>query len=68
MNLDLRQGDAAKAHGALPATPILYITQLLGLALGLSHKELGLDALTVGVGSLLEDCERRAANAPGGKS
>ena len=68
VNLDLRQGDAAKAHGALPATPILYITQLLGLALGLSQKELGLDALTVGVGSLLEDCERRAANAPGGKS
>jgi heterodisulfide reductase subunit B len=54
-NLDLRQADAVKAHGDLPAIPILYITQLLGIALGLSSDELGLDALTVGAHSLLQE-------------
>lgn len=52
-NLDLRQGDAGKAHGALPETPVLYITQLLGLALGLSRQDLGLNALTVSAEPLL---------------
>ena len=54
VNLDLRQTDATKAHGDLPPTPVLYITQLLGLALGRSPKELGIDALTVSADSLLE--------------
>ena len=53
VNLDLRQADAAKAHGDLPPTPVLYITQLLGLALGLSREELGIKALSVGADSLL---------------
>ena len=53
VNLDLRQADAAKAHGALPETPVLYITQLLGLALGLSADELGLSALSVSADALL---------------
>lgn len=48
VNLDLRQADAAKAHGALRPTPVLYVTQLLGLALGLSPENLGLDAAAVG--------------------
>jgi len=47
VNLDLRQADAAKAHGAMRPTPVLYVTQLLGLALGLPPERLGLDALTV---------------------
>ena len=47
VNLDLRQGDAGKAHGELPATPVLYITQLLGVALGLRAKELGIGASSV---------------------
>ena len=38
---------AAKAHGALPETPVLYITQLLGLALGCSEEELGIGAQTI---------------------
>ena len=58
VNLDLRQADAAKAHGDLPATPVLYITQLLGLALGLSREELGLKALTVSADSLLPVMEK----------
>jgi heterodisulfide reductase subunit B len=52
-NLDLRQADAAKAYGAIPDTPVLYITQLLGLALGLSEEEVGLDALIVSAAPLL---------------
>jgi heterodisulfide reductase subunit B len=54
VNLDLRQADATAAHGELPATPILYFTQLLGLALGLSEKELGLEALFVSADSVLQ--------------
>jgi heterodisulfide reductase subunit B len=53
MNLDLRQADATRAHGEIPATPVLFVTQLLGLALGLSPKELGIEALTVSAASLL---------------
>jgi heterodisulfide reductase subunit B len=52
-NLDLRQADATKAHGPLPDTPVLYITQLLGLALGLSNSDVGLEALTVNAEPLL---------------
>ncbi len=52
-NLDLRQADVRKAHADLPETPILYVTQLLGLALGLSSEELGLDALMVSAAPLL---------------
>ena len=59
MNLDLRQHDAAKAHGELPPTPVLYITQLLGLALGLSAKELGLGALTVRADGLLSEKDQK---------
>ncbi len=53
LNLDLRQSDAQKAGGDFPDTPVLYITQLIGLALGLSSDELGIDALTVTADSLL---------------
>jgi len=54
INLDLRQSDAAKAHGPLKDMPILYITQLLGIALGLPAGELGLNALVVSPKALLE--------------
>ena len=54
VNLDLRQADARKAHGELPETPALYITQLLGLALGLTPSELGLKALSVSFDALLQ--------------
>jgi len=63
VNLDLRQADARKAHGDLPATPVLYITQLLGLALGLSPKELGLGALSVSADALLNDFVRSGSAA-----
>jgi heterodisulfide reductase subunit B2 len=53
VNLDLRQSNARKAHGDLPETPVLYITQLLGLALGIEPKELGLNALSISADALL---------------
>jgi heterodisulfide reductase subunit B len=55
LNLDLRQSDAAKVGDDIPATPVLYVTQLLGLALGIPAKELGLDALSISTDSLLSE-------------
>ena len=49
----------------MPATPVLYITQLLGLALGLSAKELGLEALSVSADSLLSEICLGAARVLG---
>ena len=62
VNLDLRQSDARKAHGDLPQTPALYVTQLLGLALGLAPKELGLQALSVPADPLFEAGSLTAAS------
>lgn len=47
MNLDLRQGQINSATGASHSIPVFYFTQLMGLALGLSEKELGIDKLCV---------------------
>ncbi len=41
-NLDLRRGPIEAAVGATLGIPVLFITQVVGLALGLSEKELGL--------------------------
>jgi heterodisulfide reductase subunit B len=46
-SLDLRQKDIEKATGKSYNMPIVYITQLLGLCLGISPKELGFDRLMV---------------------
>jgi heterodisulfide reductase subunit B len=67
VNLDMRQGDAVKLHGELPKTPVLYITQLLGLALGLGNKDLGIGAQSVDAGSLLAEPQSAAVAATGGK-
>jgi len=53
MNLDMRQADAKKRQKDIPDIPVLYITQLLGLAFGLSPEALGLDALMVNPQPLL---------------
>ena len=47
MNLDLRQKQAAKAMDAFFNMPVLYFTQLMGLALGIDPVHLGLDQLCV---------------------
>jgi heterodisulfide reductase subunit B len=47
INLDMRQEDIFKATGRRYDMPILYISQLIGLCLGLSEDALGLDKLIV---------------------
>lgn len=41
-NLDMRRPDINKAIGETIKTPVLYVTQAIGLAAGISPKELGL--------------------------
>lgn len=53
-SLDLRQKDIEKATGKRYDMPVLYITQLLGLCLGISQKELGLDRLMVAPSPVLK--------------
>ena len=53
-NLDLRQAQIRKAYGLRGDLPILYFTQLVGLALGLGPKALGLNKLIVSPLRLLE--------------
>ena len=67
VNLDLRQSDAGKAHGQLPETPVLYVTQLLGLALGIAPKELGLQALSVSPDALLRKLPSPSGRGAGGE-
>ncbi len=62
MNLDLGQSAATKKHGKLPETPVLYVTQLLGLALGLSPEEMGLRALIVNPKSILDKLDMDKAS------
>ena len=47
MNLDLRQGQINRANSTRYDIPVVYFTQLLGLALGLSAEEVGLSKLAV---------------------
>lgn len=53
MNLDLRQKQASKAADRHFDIPILYFTQLMGLAMGISPKHLGLDQLCVSAKGLV---------------
>ncbi len=54
MNLDLRQAQAAKAVQGKFNIPVLYFTQILGLAFGHKPDELGLKKLCVSPAALLE--------------
>ena len=47
VNLDLRQIDIRKQTGRQYDMPILYITQLIGLCLGIPQEKLGLNKLVV---------------------
>ena len=47
VNLDMRQIDIKKKNGQDHNMPILYITQLLGLALGIAPDQLGLEKLMI---------------------
>jgi heterodisulfide reductase subunit B len=54
VNLDLRQQDINKQTGKNYHLPIVYITQLLGLCLGISSGELGFNKLMVPASNVLE--------------
>lgn len=57
VNLDLRQTDIRKQSGKQYDMPILYITQLIGLCLGLSHEALGLEKLVVSPSLIVKTIE-----------
>lgn len=54
VNLDLRQSDIEKLSGEKLNVPILYFTQLIGLALGLDVRQLSLDTHFVDTLELLK--------------
>ena len=47
INLDMRQGDISKMKSTTYEMPVVYITQLLGLCLGLSWRKLGMNKCIV---------------------
>ena len=61
MNLDLRQKQINKAQNANHNIPVFYFTQLLGLALGLPGRELGLEKLAVSPKDVLNKAKARAS-------
>jgi heterodisulfide reductase subunit B len=57
VNLDLRQQDIKKQTGRDYRVPIVYITQLLGLGLGIGSSKLGFNKLMVPATAVLEKVE-----------
>jgi heterodisulfide reductase subunit B len=60
INLDMRQLDIEKQTGTRHDMPILYITQLLGLCLGISPDKLGLNKLMISPSSVIKKIEVHA--------
>jgi len=54
INLDMRQSDIHKAKGKDYNLPVVYITQLLGLCLGIEPKKLGMDKCVVSPKPIIE--------------
>lgn len=52
-NLDMRQKKIEKEYNRKYSIPIIYISQLIGLALGLEHEQLGLKKHFVETGSVV---------------
>jgi heterodisulfide reductase subunit B len=57
INLDVRQQDINRTMGKSYRMPVIYITQLLGLCLGLNAKQLGLEKLMVPAGPVVKKME-----------
>ena len=69
MNLDLRQPQASKEMGTTFNLPVLYFTQMMGIAFGLDHKDLGLGKLRVSADGLIRKLdELRRESAAGSKA
>jgi heterodisulfide reductase subunit B len=47
LNLDLRQSDINKIKNTTYTIPIVYITQLVGLCLGITPEKLGMEKCVV---------------------
>jgi heterodisulfide reductase subunit B2 len=58
INLDLRQQDIRKQTGKEYRLPIVYMTQLLGLAFGIGADKLGFEKLMVPAVNVLQKVER----------
>jgi heterodisulfide reductase subunit B len=54
INLDLRQLDIAKSKGNRYDLPVLYITHLLGLCLGVAPQRLGLNKLMISPAQVIQ--------------
>jgi succinate dehydrogenase / fumarate reductase, cytochrome b subunit len=54
LNLDLQQPLAAKQAGRQLGMPVLHLPQLVGLALGLEPKQLGMDKHIVRPSSVVD--------------
>ena len=59
-SLDLRQKDMQKKSGKRYQMPIVYVTQLLGLCLGIAPKELGFNRLMVPASAVLQSLSVKA--------
>ena len=59
MSLDIYQERAGRAVNRELHLPILHVPQLLGLAMGLPPKDLGLSHHVISVDSILAKLERR---------
>jgi succinate dehydrogenase / fumarate reductase cytochrome b subunit len=64
LNLDLQQPLAAKQVGRELGLPVLHLPQLLGLALGLEPKELGMSKHVVKPTSVIDWSASVVAGAP----
>jgi heterodisulfide reductase subunit B len=60
VNLDLRQMDIKKQTGRQYDLPILYITQLIGLGLGIPEETLGLNKLVVSASKIIHAVKANA--------
>jgi heterodisulfide reductase subunit B len=68
INLDSRQIEIKKADPAWIDMPILYLSQMVGRALGVSDKQLGLKKALVDVQGVLACASRSSGAAPTGRS
>jgi succinate dehydrogenase cytochrome b subunit len=67
MSLDIYQERAAKKVNAKLELPVLHLPQMLGLAMGVPAKELGVERHLVSVDSIVRVVEERRGDRGGGK-
>lgn len=63
-NLDLRQGQINEAFGTSFELPVLYFSQAIGLALGYTQEELGIDSHAVSMSAFQARMEELPAPGP----